>query len=228
MNRTVLKTTGLLGVFSGSTAIICFLLLKSTFGYPEIIRAEPNILLEKLYQQRHIVPYLYYMGVGVVGFCIIFFSLLLKKIFNEYDEDFWSYLGQFCGIFTGLLLYVGIIRYTFLFPFLAELRVKGVYPPEMIDLVFKAFNVYVGDSIAEHVQFTFTSFMLIFFGIAILKTKILNKWNGIFGFFTSAILVYGNLEPFGAPGAFIFNRIGADLIAVWLILVGINLLIKKT
>ncbi len=224
-NSALFRATGLFAITGGLIAVLGFLALKPTFGYPEIIRESPEVLLNKLYEQRHIVPYLYYAGVGGGGVCIFFFSILIRRIFQQSGEDLWSHLGHFCGIITGVLLYTGIIRYTFLFPLLAEFRVTGVYPPEMVDLVFKAFNTYVGDSIAEHVQFTFTSLMLIFFGISILKTQVIKKWIGIFGIFTAGILVYGNLEPFGAPGAFMFNRIGADLIAVWLICAGINLLL---
>ncbi len=225
--KTLFRLTGFLAVFGGLMAIIGFALLSRFFGYPEIIREEPKVILEKLYAERHIVPYLYYIGIGIAGICLLFFSMLLKKIFSIYGEDLWAYMGCFCGMISGLLLYAGIIRYTFLFPFLAEQRVKGTYDAKTIDLVFASFNTYVGDSIAEHVQFTFTSLMLLFFGIAILKTNIINKWIGYFGIVTSVVLIYGNTEFFGMPGAFTFNRIGGDMIALWLLAVGLNLLFKR-
>jgi hypothetical protein len=225
MDKNLMRVTGFLMVFGGCIAMIGFIILGPVFGYPEIIRAEPSVLLKKLHEQRHLVPYLYYIGVGGAGLCLLFASILFRKILRQAGEDLWSELGQFCGMISGLLLYAGIIRYTFLFPFLAEQRASGKYPSETVDLVFMAFNKYVGDSIAEHVQFTFTSLMFVFFGIAILKTKVVNKWIGWFGIIVSAILIYGNTEMFGVSSAFIFNRIGADLIGVWTIAVGINLLI---
>jgi len=88
-------------------------------------------------------------------------------------------------------------------------------------------NTYIGDSIAEHVQFTFTSFMLLFFGISIISTKVISKWIALFGFVTMVVLIIGNLEQFGMKYAFMFNRTGAKMVAGWLIIAGGALLMKR-
>ena len=226
-NMILRKWTGVFAIVSSLMVTTCFILLAKTFGYPEIIRQSPEIILTRLHEQRHIVPYLFYIGVGLGGLCIFITSILLRKILDPDGKEVLPYLGQFCGVMSGFLLYVGIIRYTILFPFLAELRALGSYDTQTIDLVFSAFNTYVGISVAEHVQFTFTSLMLIFFGIAVLKARILSKWTGYFALLTSVVLLYGNLEPFGMPGSFFFNRLGSKMIAIWLLLVGVNLLLKS-
>ncbi|MDA8135441.1 MAG: DUF4386 family protein [Desulfobacteraceae bacterium] len=218
---------GIISICGGTVIILGVTALKYLFGYPEIIRAEPGILLERLYSTINIVPYLYYVGVGGAGICILMFSVLFEKILKNAGEEIWSSLGKVCGIISGILLYAGIIRYSILFPKLAVMRHSGMYNTETIDLIFKAMNTYIGDSLAEHVQFTFTSFMLLSFGISILRTKVLSKWIPIFGFIIMAVLIIGNLEQFGIKYAFIFNRTGAKLLAVWLILTGIALLKKK-
>lgn len=222
--KSLFVVSGILSIAAGMVATIGFLLLSKYFGYPEIIREAPQIILNKLHETRNSVPYLYYIGVGGAGLCIFFLSLLLRKIFQIAGEDIWSYLGKYCGMIVGLCLYAGIIRYTFLFPLLAKYRVEGNYDPKTIDLIFDAFNTYVGDSIAEHMQFTFMFFWLFFFSMAILKTKIISKWIAILGLILSVIILYGNLEFFGVPGAFWANRQGADFVALWAIVLGINLI----
>jgi len=202
-------------------------MLGKTFGYPEIIRQSPEVILNRLYEQKHLVPYLYYVGVGLGGLSIIITSILLRRIFRSEEEKIWAELGSTFGILSGLLLYTGIVRYTFLFPYLAEHRVRGTWDPATIDLVFNAFNIYVGVSVAEHVQFTFTIIMLLAFSTAIVKYGRLHRWVGYFGFATAVILAYGNLEVFGAPGAFLFNRAGSKMIALWLLLTGFSLLLKR-
>lgn len=216
--------SGILLIFGGILATTGFVLLEKYFGYPEIIRETPQIILEKLYETRHIVPYLYYINVGGAGICVFFVSLLLRKIFQLAGDDTWSYLGKYCGMVMGICLYAGIIRYTFLFPLLAQFRIEGNYDPEIIDLVFEAFNTYIGNTIAEHVQFTFMFFWVLFFSLAILKTRIINKWIAIFGIILSIIIFYGNLEFFGVHGAFWANRHGADFVGLWTIALGINLI----
>lgn len=227
MNRGLYVGAGILAIAAGMLFITGFLLLKTFFGYPEMIRAEPAVLLGRLYEQRLIVPYLYYAGVGVGGLCVFFSSMLARKIFALQGENIWAYMGSCCGMITGVLLYAGILRYTFLFPFLAEKRAMGIYDSDTIDLVFQAFNIYVGNSVTEHVEFTFTSFMLIFFSVAILKSKLLGRWIAIFGFITASMIIYGNSEfLLNLPGAFLLNRMGSAFLALWLIIFGIALLRK--
>jgi hypothetical protein len=223
MTRRLQISTGALAAMSGTLFFVGFLLLKTYFGYPDMIRAAPDVLLPKLHEQRHLVPYLYYVGVGIGGLCLFFFSLLARRLFAECGEDIWSYLASRCGMISGLLLYAGIIRYTFLFPYLAEQRAAGVYDPNTVDLVFQAANIYIGNSLAEHVEFTFTFFMLLFFNLANLKARLAQTWVSIVGFIAAAFIFYGNSEfLFALPGAFASNRIGSAALAVWLIAFGVS------
>jgi hypothetical protein len=225
--KSLFCVAGILSIAAGLVATIGFLLLSKYFGYPEIIREAPQVILSKLHETRHSVPFLYYIGIGGAGLCIFFLSFLLSKIFQLAGDDLWSTLSKYCGMVVGFCLYAGIIRYTFLFPLLAQYRFEGIYDPETIDLIFDAFNTYIGDSIAEHVQFTFMFFWLLFISLSILKTRIINKWIAILGIILSIIILYGNLEFFGVPGAFWANRQGADFVALWVIALGINLLLIR-
>lgn len=224
--RPLFAAAGIIAIFGGLVVIAGFAALKVVFGYPEIIRADPSILLERLYATINIVPYLYYVGVGGAGICVLLFSVLFERILRDAGEEVWSSLGKVCGIITGILLYAGIIRYSILFPKLAVMRQSGMYDTDTIDLIFTAMNTYIGDSLAEHVQFTFTSLMLLFFGISIIRTGVLSKWIALFGFVIMAVLAVGNLEQFGMKFAFAFNRTGAKMLAAWLIIAGVSLLTK--
>ena len=225
--KILLGMSGFFALLGGTVIIAGASALKHFFGYPDIIRADPATILERLYSTSHIVPYLYYFGVGGAGICLAFFAVTFEKALKNSGEEVFSSLGKICGITAGILLYAGIVRYSFLFPRLAEMRHSGLYNTETIDLIFKAMNTYIGDSIAEHVQFTFTSFMFIFFGLSIRKTNVLPKWTGYFGFITAAVIIIGNLEQFGFKFAFMFNRTGAKLLALWLLSSGVILLYKS-
>mgnify|MGYP001159225590 FL=1 len=225
--QMLLRMSGFFALLGGTVIIAEVSALKHFFGYPDIIRADPATILERLYSTSHIVPYLYYFGVGGAGICLVFFAVTFEKALKNSGEELLSSLGKICGIIAGILLYAGIVRYSFLFPRLAEMRHSGLYNKETIDLIFKAMNTYIGDSIAEHVQFTFTSFMFIFFGLSIRKTNVLPKWTAYLGFITAAVIIIGNLEQFGFKFAFIFNRTGAKLLALWLLGSGVILLYKS-
>jgi len=198
--------------------------LKYYFGYPDIIRADPGIILQRLHELRHIVPVLYYFGVGGAGISMFLFSILFGMVLNDAGESIYSKLGQCCGMVAGVLLFIGIIRYSFLFPTLAQMRAYGQYDAATIDLVFKAMNTYIGDSMAEHAQFVFSSLMFLFFGISILKTQVLPKWIALLAMLTTVVILVGNLEQFGYKFAFVFNRTAAKMLALWLFATGFLLL----
>ena len=224
--KLLLTSAGIISILLGVLPLAGFQLLGK-YGYPELIRESPKVILESIYQARNVIPYLYYAGVGGAGLCVIFLSILMGIILNNAGEKTLSELGKYCGIINGLCLYGGILRWTFLFPKLAEFRALGTYDTETIDLVFKSFNTYVGDTIAEHVGFTFMFLWVLFFSIALIKTKVITKWLGFSGIGLCLLVLYGNLEFFGVPGAFIANRLAAELVAVWAMLLGINLILKR-
>lgn len=225
--KTWSRAAGILALCGGLAVVLGVIGLKHTFGYPEIIRAEPGVIMQRLFQTRDIVPYLYYFGVGGAGVCLLFFAVFFSGLLNKYGEDFWSSLGRICGIISGILLYVGIIRYSILFPKLALLRNSSLYDNNTIDLIFIAMNTYAGEAIAEHAQFIFTSLMLCFFALSARRTRLLPLWMSIFAVVIAIIDIIGNLEHFGYSFAFIFNRTGPKLFALWLLITGIILIFKK-
>lgn len=226
-DQSTARGAGIVALCGGLAIIGGVMGLKMFFGYPNIIRAEPGVIMEKLYETRNIVPYLYYFGVGGAGICVLFFSMLFAKKLQQEGDEIWSSLGRICGVISGALLYLGIIRYSILFPKLAALRHEGTYDPKMIDLIFTTMNTYVGESVAEHSQFLFTSLMMIFFGIASLRTKLLPLWMVLFSFVIAVVDLIGNLEHFGCTFAFWFNRNGPKMFAAWLLIAGIILIIGK-
>jgi len=223
-SKSLSLTTGLLALSGGIAVISGVTGLTQIFGYPDIIRQPPSVILEKLYETRHIVPFLYYFGVGGAGLSTIFFATLFGKMLQLKGDGTWAPLGKICGIISGLLLYVGIIRYSILFPKLAELRHFNEYPPEMVDLVFRTINIYVGESVAEHAQFLFTALMMTFFGVSICKTRLLPLWLAYFAFIIAVVDIIGNFEHFGCSFAFAFNRTGPKLFALWMLCSGVILI----
>jgi hypothetical protein len=216
---------GALFILASLLLSVAFLLLRKRFGYPEVIRKGPETILPRLHEMSNLVPYLFYAGVGGAGLCVFFASPLLAKIFAHTGDGLWAHLAKYCGMTAGFCFYAGILRWTFLFPQLAKFRSEGTYDPKAIDLVFEAFHTYVGETLAEHVGFTFMTFWLLFLSLAVLKTRLLNRWIGYAGLLLAGVIAYGNLEFFRLPGAFWANRKGVDAAGIWFLAFGINLLV---
>lgn len=223
--NAIIRTGAVVSILSAGLITAGFVSLGITFGYPDIIREGTSVLLTKLYEQRELVPFLYYilaLGAGL----LVFSSFFLKKILEDYKNVF-AELGQICGIIAGILFCTGILRYFTLFPLLAQYMKDGT-DFQIIDTVFNAFQIYTGQTITEHVMFAFLSLMTLFFSIAFIQTKFIFKWISYFGILSGIMLFYGNLELFGLPLTFAINRVAADMCGGWLLMVGVVLLFKRS
>jgi hypothetical protein len=217
---TTRRVAGALMLIAGILPLICLPLLSIVFGYPDIIRAEPSVLLTKLHETRAITPLLYYAGIGGMGFFLSIGSALLSEHLSAFGPSPWNRLVGTAGTVSGVILFAGILRYARLFPELAAWRVSGTYDPAAVDLVFEALNSYLGETLAEHVQFVFTTLFMVSAGFAGLRTRAFPRILAWAAFPVAFVVFVGNLEFFGVPGTFAWNRIAAELWIVWSVAVG--------
>lgn len=224
---TLITVTGVISTLAALFIGFGFAMLGPVFGYPDIIREGTTALLEKIHETRHITPYLYYC-IGIGGVFIIYSSFLIKRVVDLKEEkNIFAELGMISGILCGAILFVGILRYLMLFPHLAQLSLADTANKETINLLFEAFNLYIGNTVTEHCMFMFLALMLFFFSIAIFQTNFVAKWIGIYGIIVGLMLFYGNMEPFHLPLSFQANRLAGDLAGAYFLLIGLDLLIMK-
>jgi hypothetical protein len=227
MKRTTLfKITGITAIAQAVLMAVCFGLLAQTFGYPEIIREAPGVILTELFQGIHVVPYLY-QGVAYSGLLLIFEAILFKKSFENETNEVWLDLGQISGVLSGFVFLMGLMRWAVLIPWLAQLYATRQADPKVLELLFEAFNTYIGFSVAEHLGFLFLSLMGLFWGVTILRTNLIPAWVGWLGLLLGVWVIYGNTEIFHFPFAFLANRVGAELLGGWNIIIGVYLILKK-
>ena len=228
MNIRTYRTAGFAGLLAGIAAFGAMVFLKVLFGYPDIIRAEPAVILHRLAERIGTVPLVYYFGIGMSGVLMGAFYIHLYRIARSAgDEDFAPY-GCFCGATAGTLLFVGILRYAFLFPLLALQREANPGNAVLIEHIFYAMNMYVGNSVAEHAQFIFSGIALYMMGRSILRYRYVHAANGYFALVGSFLLFYGSAEPFGLPLAFAVNRIASAAMVLWLFFMGVSFLRKRS
>ena len=227
MNRnTLFKITGVGAILHAVSMTAGFALLARTFGYPEIIRETPGMILTELNRGAHIVPYLY-QSVAYCGLLWIFVAILLKKCFEQETNEVWLEMGYMSGVLSGLVFLIGLTRWLVLFPWIADLYVTNGADAKTLELLFEAFNIYIGFSVAEHIGFLFLSLSVTFLSIVILRTKLIHSWVGWFGILGGIWVAYGNTEVLHFPFAFLVNRIGPEVLAIWGITVGIYFLLIK-
>lgn len=209
-----------------SSLVICtsILGLVFTFGYPKIIRKKPSVILNKLYERRKSVPYFYYLF-GFAGFVLVFASIMIGKVEEMSGEVLFSQCGKVCGIIYGVLLFVGITRYTKLFPEIAKMKAEHSIDDKEADILFKALNSYIGETVTEHIAFIFLSAMIFCVSLSALISGCVASFISYSGIVIAVGLAIGNLEFLGFKKVFVVNRIFSSLGGIWLFIFGIGLLI---
>src|SRR5204862_5746211 len=90
------------------------------------------------------------------------------------------------GVLAALVQFLGLIRWPFLVPYLASADTD----PEQrvaVDVVFQAFNRYLGVAVGEHLGYALTGAWTTLAGIALTQTTEVSDWVGM------PVLVIGTL-----------------------------------
>jgi hypothetical protein len=216
--------TGILSIVASLCISGSMIGLMRTFEYPRIIRKDPIYILGKLNQKGKIVPALFYLF-GLGGFFLVFTSIALERLEYEHGEVLFSRFAMVSGVVYGVLLFAGILRYFKLFPQLADDYERGKIQEENARNLYHVANTYIGETVCEHVAFTFLSVMIFCNSISFFLTHMLNNVLSIGGMVIAIGLIIGNTEFLGFKKVFVINRIFSALSAIWIFVVGVCLII---
>jgi Domain of unknown function (DUF4386) len=143
-------------------------------------------------------------------------------------------LSVVLGVLASLVQFLGLIRWPFLVPYLAR-EADGAAPNsargEAIDVVFQAFNRYLGVAVGEYLGYTLTGAWSILTGVALIQTDEVPSWLGVIGvvigplFLLSSLEFLGRFEPSGWKLAGQLTPIAYILWSLWLIAIGVAFLI---
>jgi hypothetical protein len=138
-------------------------------------------------------------------------------------------VGTTVGVLAGVMQFLGLIRWSFLVPSLADMYTQFDSTQSTRDsvvVVFQTFHRYVGVAIGEHLGYIFTSIWTILVSIAIVQTSVVNPLFGWLGIVPAIGILVGVLEETGLKTASIINAISYIFWSVWLIAFGIALLLR--
>jgi Domain of unknown function (DUF4386) len=142
-------------------------------------------------------------------------------------------LGVVFGVLASLVQFLGLIRWPFLVPYLAQVAAEsGPASPrgEAVDIVFQAFNRYLGVAVGEHLGYAFTGIWSILVGAALLDSTVVADWLGAVGVVLGPLFLLCSLEFVGRPEdsgwklAEVLTPITYIAWSMWLLAVGIALL----
>ena len=235
MNRLQLvRTTGILLILLVILSNIPYLLLIQTFGYDDILREPVDVVLTKFHAGGTGLI-LTWFGFGLAALLFIPASLLLRHVMNDFpakhsDLPYLS-IATLMGALSGILQAIGLMRWVFVVPVLANLYTNpgaSTTTREAVSVVYQAMHQYGGVVIGEHLGQTLLIGWTLGAGLAMRSSPLFKTWIAWWGLFTTPLLLLGQSELLATviPGMPVIETtpIGFILWEVWLLAVGISLL----
>ncbi len=234
MNRLQLsRTAGILLILLVVLSNIPYTMLIQTFGYDDILREPVDIVLTQ-FHAGGIRLILTWFAFGLAALLFIPTSLLLHQVLDVQAQPHHSpYLAIATplGVLSGILQAVGLMRWVFVVPVLANLYTDpnaSTTTRETVSVVYQVVHQYGGVVIGEHLGQTLLIGWTLGVGLAMRSSTLFKSWVAWWGLFTTPLLLLGQSELLATviPGMPVVETtpIGFILWELWLLIVGISLL----
>lgn len=230
MNR--LKFVRYTGIFLILLVIflnIPYIRLTQIFEYDDILREPVGDVLTKFHTGGTQLI-LTWFAFGLSALLFIPASILLHRIVDRQGSSYLA-IATAMGILSGVLQAVGLMRWVFVVPLLANLYTdpaSSLATRETVKVVYQAIHQYGGVVIGEHLGQTLLIGWTIGVGIAMLRSPIFKRWVAWYGLMTTPILLIGQSELLSTaiPSIPVVEStpIGFILWEIWLLIVGFSLL----
>jgi len=199
-----------------------FFLLQKTFEYPDILRKPTDYILNQFNAGGNRLIVTWYIF-ALTGLLFIPMVLLVNQALAENAMPYMA-IATTVGVLAGLVQFLGLIRWTFLVPYLARTYFESNSSQatrDSIAIVFQAFHRYAGMAIGEHLGYLCTSVWTALIAFALTQSSQFNTWLGWFGFVPAIGIFIGLFEEAGFKPAAAINAISYILWSIWLIVVGV-------
>lgn len=203
---------------------VIFLALGRTFDYPDILRRPTDEILRRFAAGGRRLVLLWY-AFALTGVLFVPLALLVGEL-TAGDP-----LGRASvpfGLIAGLVQLVGLLRWSFVVPYLASAYVApgaSQASRDAIAVTFEAAHRFLGMGIGEHLGYLFTGAWSVLVALALQRSDLVPDALALAGILPTAAILAGLIEPAGWRPAGAVNAIGYLLWSLWLIALGTLLLL---
>jgi hypothetical protein len=218
--------TGLLFIIVPILFNVTFFMLQRSFSYPDILRQPTDAILRRFQAGGVPLRRLWY-AFAFTTMIFIPVPILVHQLFGP-GAPWYLAVGTLLGVLAGLVQVLGLLRWSFLVPSLAELYTRPDSSPatrDSVAVVFHAFHQYAGVAIGEHLGYLFTGLWTLLVSFAIIQTAFVAPLLGWLGLIPALGILVGLFEEAGFKPAGAINAISYILWSLWLIAFGIALLL---
>jgi hypothetical protein len=209
-----------------------FALLGVRFDYPDILRRPTGEVLARFRDGGTGLVLLWWaFALSALAFAPL--VVLVSQAIGDADGTLLA-VGTTVGVLAAIVQFLGLIRWPFLVPYLARVDDEpGISPArrEAVDVVFQAFNRYLGVAVGEHLGYALTGAWSVLTGAALTQTAAVPSWLGVAGILVGAILMLcslefvGRFEPAGWELAGAVTPYAYIAWSLWLIATGVALIL---
>ena len=219
--------TGLLLIVVPVLFNVTFFMLQRSFSYPDILRQPTDAILRRFQAGGAPLRRLWY-AFAFSSMIFIPVPILVFQVFDAHGVPWYAFPGALLGVLAGLVQVLGLLRWSFLVPSLAELYTRPDSSPatrDSVAVVFQAFHQYAGVAIGEHLGYLFTGLWSVVVCLTMIQTGLVAPLLGWLGLIPALGILVGLLEEAGFKPAGVINAISYILWSLWLIAFGIALLL---
>jgi hypothetical protein len=225
------KTIGGLLIAGAIALFIPYTILTIIFEYPDILRQDTATVLTKFHQGGTSLI-LTWFAFAITGLPLLPALILIgQKLENKTSL---VRVATTIGIVGLIVQMVGLLRWTFVVPVLADSFVNAADEATKAAAIvsFKTIHQFGGVILGEHLGQLFTIVWTVLMSISFGKLKMFPKWVNGLAYISSFIYLLAQAELFATviPGFPVWNMagfIGSTLWLIWLIVIGVLFFRKK-
>jgi hypothetical protein len=217
--RALLRWTILFLVLEPILMYAAFFVLSSSINWPASLDEPASVNLPLVAQERGavIVGYGAYLAYSLL---ILPLSVMLYFALKGRGASPLLAVAAAVGVISALARALGIGRWLFLMPFLAEIYGDPSSSPaarEAVEVAYVAFNEYAG-GVGELLGVTLTGALWVgLTSAALLRSGRFPRWLGLLGLLAAALLLPGLLSVAGLDVGSLFAFIGGNVLLVWML-----------
>ena len=209
---------------------VFFTLLSVTFEYPDILREPTDYVLRQFDAGGGGLVAIWY-GFMLTAVLFVPLAVLVHKVLAREGTPYMALATTF-GVVAGVVQFLGLVRWPFLVPYLADTYLdpaSSAATRESVAVVFQAFNQYAGVAVGEHLGYLFTGLWTALVALAMFGSPLpFRRWLALLGILSAAGVLVGTLESVGFEAAANIVVVGYILWSIWLALFGIFLLLPRS
>lgn len=199
--------------------------ITKIFNYPQILRSPVEVILKRFYDGGVKLKFFWSCFV-LSALMLVPMSGIFYKILNR-DDTPYLIIGATFGIASGIFYVLGLMRWVFLADSLSKEYVNEnttTEKKETIEIIFKSFHIYCGNSIGETMGFLCMGIWISITGISMIGCSIFPSLIGG-GFIVCGIgIMVGPLEWLGFKFSNKINKLSMKMLMLLLVFIGVKLI----